>query len=80
MPANEAAGQYLNDQVNERLKSALGSARPLPIARLHFNRTQKYLGLVDADKNETRIPIEHPTEIYAHADALRETVRRYHEV
>ncbi|RLP82774.1 restriction endonuclease [Mycetocola lacteus] len=150
----KAAGQYLNDQVNERLKSALGSARPLPItriedddpeptnevseagggeaeddgivttleelegyhivraivcsdvdvdrvvyrdaksyfailfddnnrkpiARLHFNRAQKYLGLIDADKNETRIPIEHPTEIYTHADALRETVRRYHEV
>jgi hypothetical protein len=28
-----------------------------PIARLHFNRTQKYIGLFGADKEETRVPI-----------------------
>ncbi|NUL45558.1 restriction endonuclease [Cellulosimicrobium funkei] len=48
-----------------------------PIARLHFNRSQKYLGLFDENKVETRIPIDGLVEIYAHADALRETVRRY---
>lgn len=29
-----------------------------PIARLHFNRSQKYLGVFDRDKNETRHPID----------------------
>lgn len=49
-----------------------------PIARLHFNgKKQKYLGLFDADKNETRHPIESLDEIYIHASAIREMVRVY---
>jgi hypothetical protein len=48
-----------------------------PICRLHFNRAQKYLGLFDADKKETRVPLGAASDIYLHADALRETVRRY---
>ena len=48
-----------------------------PIARLHFNRSQKYLGLFGEDKAETRIPIASLDEIYMHADALRATVEGY---
>jgi hypothetical protein len=48
-----------------------------PVARLHFNGKQKYLGLLDADKNETRHPLESADQIYQHADAIREAVRRY---
>lgn len=48
-----------------------------PIARLHFNRSQRYLGLFDNDKAETRIPIASLDEIYLHADALRSTVENY---
>lgn len=48
-----------------------------PVARLHFNGKQKYLGLLDEDKTETRHPIEDLDEIYAHADGIREAVRRY---
>lgn len=49
-----------------------------PIARLHFNgKKQKYLGLFDADKNETRHPIESLDEIYQHASAIREMVKTY---
>lgn len=48
-----------------------------PIARLHFNRRAKYIGLVDANKDETRIPVEVPEDIYRQADALRAVVRRY---
>lgn len=48
-----------------------------PIARLHFNGRQKYLGLLDTDKVEARHPIETLDEIYAHADAIRESVVRY---
>lgn len=47
------------------------------IARLHFNRKQKYLGVFDADKVETRIAIDTLEEIYTHAELLRETVRMY---
>jgi hypothetical protein len=49
-----------------------------PVARLHFNgRSKKYLGLFDADKNETRHEIESLDEIYRFADDIREAVRRY---
>ncbi|WP_310019724.1 type I restriction endonuclease [Microbacterium resistens] len=48
-----------------------------PIARLHFNGKQKYLGLLDEEKNETRHPIDDLDEIYGHADGIREAVRRY---
>ena len=49
-----------------------------PIARLHFNgHKQKYLGLFDEEKVETRHPIVTLDDIYFHAEAIRETIRRY---
>lgn len=49
-----------------------------PIARLHFNaQKQKYLGLFDENKVETRHAIESLDDIYQHADAIRAAVRRY---
>lgn len=48
-----------------------------PVARLWFNRAQKYLGVFDENKNETRIPIDSPQDIYGHADTLRKTVVNY---
>lgn len=49
-----------------------------PIARLHFNaKSQKYVGLFDAAKNETRHPVDGLDEIYQHAEAIRSTVRGY---
>jgi len=48
-----------------------------PITRLHFNRSQKYIGIFDKDKNETRHPIESLDDIYAFADQLRDTVGYY---
>lgn len=50
-----------------------------PIARLHFNRSQKYLGLFDESKAETRVPLTEVHEIYQHADDLRASVRRFLE-
>ncbi len=41
-----------------------------PVCRLHFNREQKYLGILDADKKETRHPISKLDDIYGFADAL----------
>lgn len=49
-----------------------------PIARLHFNgKKQKYLGLFDAAKVETKHAIESLDEIYSHAEAIRESVKAY---
>ncbi|MCW2289460.1 hypothetical protein EDF60_2480 [Leucobacter luti] len=48
-----------------------------PIARLWFNTGQKYLGLFDEEKNETRVPIESLDEIYQHAEQIRATVGYY---
>lgn len=48
-----------------------------PICRFWFDRKQKYLGVFDENKKETRLPIDSVDEIFAHADALRETAARY---
>ncbi len=48
-----------------------------PIARLWFNRKQKYLGVFRNDKIETRLPIESPEDIYHHTAQLRATVSGY---
>jgi predicted type IV restriction endonuclease len=48
-----------------------------PICRLHFNGTQKFLGVFNADKNEERIPIENVDDIYLHADRLKQGVLLY---
>ena len=48
-----------------------------PICRLHFNTSQKYLGVIDEDKNEEKIPIDEVNEIYQYADQLRKTAHYY---
>jgi len=143
--AAKALTQFINDRVNDRLKSALGGAAPAigaapavtvprspegiddspseiettlfeiegfqivraiaasevpysrvigrdqksyfavliddnnrkPVCRLHFNRKQLYLGLMDEAKTETREAINSVEEIYLHAEAIRDAVRRY---
>ncbi|AZD00610.1 type I restriction endonuclease [Pseudomonas chlororaphis] len=48
-----------------------------PICRLHFNRSQKYIGIFDEEKNETRHPISSVDEIYEYSDHLKKTVGYY---
>jgi len=48
-----------------------------PICRLHFNRTQLYLGLIDQHKKEERIPIDGIDDIYNYAEQLITSVQRY---
>lgn len=48
-----------------------------PICRLHFNRTQFYIGLFDAEKNETRHPIESLDDIYQFTEHLNSTAQSY---
>lgn len=136
----KAATQWLNDQVNERLKSAIsGTVQPVlvsetndlyrddagddiltteeeiegfhivksiirtviaperivhrdtksyfgilvddnnrkPICRLHFNRSQLYIGVFDSDKKETRHPIASLNEIYNFTGILQTTASNY---
>ncbi len=48
-----------------------------PIARLHFNRQQKYLGVFDENRKEERIPIEALNDIFNYADKIRRVLAFY---
>lgn len=50
-----------------------------PICRLHFNRAQKYIGTFDANKTETRHPIDSVDDIFNFADQLRQAVKFYEQ-
>lgn len=47
------------------------------VARLYFNRSQKYLGTFDGAKVETRHRIDSLDEIYQHAEAIRASITLY---
>ncbi|WP_413776844.1 hypothetical protein [Mesorhizobium sp. AR07] len=64
MPGNGIAG-ILVDNNNRK-----------PLARLWFNRSVKYLGLFDGEKEE-KVKIDSLDEIYDHADRLRATAKEY---
>lgn len=48
-----------------------------PICRLHFNRPQKYIGIFDKDKNETRNPIDTLDDIFKFEEQLKNTALSY---
>lgn len=48
-----------------------------PICRLHFNSSQKYLGIFDEDKNEEKFPIAAPVDIYNYRTELQATAGHY---
>jgi len=50
-----------------------------PICRLHFNAGQKYIGLFDKDKKETRHPINEVTDIYQFTKNLLDCLLFYEE-
>jgi hypothetical protein len=47
------------------------------IARLNFNRRQKYLSLFDENKTEQRVSIESLDEIYDYSTEIRSAILRY---
>lgn len=51
-----------------------------PIARLHFNTANWYLGLFDADKNEEKMRINSLEDIFLHAAKLKAAAAQYGEV
>lgn len=48
-----------------------------PLARLYFNSKQKYLGVFDKDKNETKVPLENLDQIFEYSEALVLGARSY---
>lgn len=48
-----------------------------PLCRLHFNAKQKYLGIIGADKDETRHPIEKLDDIFNFSEQLLNTATFY---
>jgi hypothetical protein len=48
-----------------------------PIARLYFNRPQKYIGLFDEKRKEERISIQSLDDIYQHGDKMRRVFAFY---
>ena len=55
----------------------LDNTKRQPICRLYFNRAQKKIGLLNEQKVEERVAIESISDIFAHADQIKATVRRY---
>ncbi|MDY6834571.1 MAG: type I restriction endonuclease [Chloroflexota bacterium] len=51
-----------------------------PICRLHFNRSQKYIGLFDSRKREERVAIEDLNDIYKYMERLRSVVNTYEKL
>lgn len=50
-----------------------------PICRLHFNRSQKYIGIFDDSKKETRHPIDALDDIFNFSEELKRTATSYNE-
>lgn len=48
-----------------------------PVCRLHFNTGQKYLGIFDLGKKETKQPIEVLEDIYNHAEKIKSMIAVY---
>ncbi len=48
-----------------------------PLCRLWFNTKQKYIGLFDSDKVETRYPIETIDDIFNYSEQLQNTISLY---
>ena len=48
-----------------------------PICRLHFNTSQKYIGLFDNNKKEEKIAIDCLKDIYKYSERLKNTVKQY---
>ena len=48
-----------------------------PICRLHFNASQKYIGVFDKNKKETKHPLEEITDIYKFSENVLEAIDIY---
>jgi len=46
-----------------------------PICRLRFDGSNKYIGVFDENKTETRLPVAAPEDIFEYADRVRESLK-----
>lgn len=49
------------------------------ICRLHFNTSQKYIGIIGKDKKEVRYPISALSEIYKYSAIIKDSLKNYLE-
>lgn len=57
----------------------LDNSNRKPICRFRFDGKQKYLGLFDEAKAETRLAVDDVDDIYQHVRAIQTTAKRYDE-
>lgn len=50
-----------------------------PLCRMHLNRSNRYIGLFDSERAETRILINSLDDVFNHADHLRSAAEAYSE-
>lgn len=48
-----------------------------PVCRLHFNKSQKYLGVLDSEKKEQRYAIDTLDDIFNYSEQLTKSVENY---
>ena len=72
-----APGRVVHRDAKTYMAILLDNNNRKPLCRLRFNWTQKYLGLFDEDKNETKHTLESLDDIYQFAEQLKETALRY---
>ncbi len=74
-------GEELNEQHASQLfryfDVLLDDNNRKPICRLHFNRTQKYIGIFNEEKIEERHPIDNLDDIFNFEEALVKTALSY---
>ena len=55
----------------------LDNSNRKPICRFRFEGKQKYIGTFDAEKAETRLPVDDVDDIYQHVKAIQATAKGY---
>jgi len=58
----------------------LDNSNRKPIARLYFNRKQKYMSVFNNNREEERIPIDNVNDIYKYSDRLKSVIDYYNRV
>jgi hypothetical protein len=48
-----------------------------PLVRLYFNAAKRFLGFIEEQKNEEKVPIQDADDIYGHAERIRKAVKRF---
>lgn len=62
---------------NQNYFSVFYDKQTQPLCRLHFNKSQKYIGLINEEKKEDKFAINNLDEIYNYSEHLLNTLSNY---